>query len=227
MHIEKAYFQIHEILERWSISEADLIYLAENDRLRLSVRVFGVLMAPQAHTTLSGAARHKGLSEPTRYNGLLDLYAQDVFQLFRCGEHRVRAFRSQNSDEIALAQEEDGILITIGDLLLTRCERDRFEISHGFASATSGTEDNVFIASADYADVRCNGHRYKLGPIQALAVQTLHQAARRDDRWQSGKAILRAAGSKSLRMSDVFKSQKNWRALILSDGRGAYRLNVE
>ena len=42
--------------------------------------------------------------------------------------------------------------------------------------------------------------------------------------WQSGKAILAAAGSRSLKMSDVFKSKKNWRLLIESDGRGAYRL---
>ena len=39
-----------------------------------------------------------------------------------------------------------------------------------------------------------------------------------------GKAILAAAGSRSLKMSDVFKSKKNWRLLIESDGRGAYRL---
>jgi hypothetical protein len=42
MHIDKSYFTLPEILERWQITEADLIYLAENDKLRLSVRVFGV-----------------------------------------------------------------------------------------------------------------------------------------------------------------------------------------
>ncbi|MDP3958522.1 MAG: hypothetical protein Q8Q26_00280 [Pseudorhodobacter sp.] len=42
MEIEKAYFTLAEILDRWPISEADLIYLAENDKLRLSVRVFGL-----------------------------------------------------------------------------------------------------------------------------------------------------------------------------------------
>ena len=44
MHIDKSYFTLPEILERWQITEADLIYLAENDKLRLSVRVFGVPM---------------------------------------------------------------------------------------------------------------------------------------------------------------------------------------
>ena len=57
-----------------------------------------------------------------------------------------------------------------------------------------------------------------------VAVRALHEAARRGEPWQSGKAILAAAGSRSLKMSDVFKSKKNWRLLIESDGRGAYRL---
>ncbi|WP_141194949.1 hypothetical protein [Maliponia aquimaris] len=42
--------------------------------------------------------------------------------------------------------------------------------------------------------------------------------------WQNGKAILTAVGSRSLMMPDVFKSKKNWRALIASNGRGACRL---
>jgi hypothetical protein len=41
------------------------------------------------------------------------------------------------------------------------------------------------------------------------------------------RAILRTAGSKSVRIANAFKSQKNWRALIRSDRRGAYRLNVD
>jgi len=44
MHIDKLYFTLPEILERWQITEADLIYLAENDKLRLSVRVFDAPM---------------------------------------------------------------------------------------------------------------------------------------------------------------------------------------
>jgi len=62
---------------------------------------------------------------------------------------------------------------------------------------------------------------------QALVVQALHEAALRAEPWQSGKAILRTAGSKSLCMADVFKSQKNWQALIRPDRRGADRLNVD
>ena len=56
------------------------------------------------------------------------------------------------------------------------------------------------------------------------SVRLFVKIAGRGEPWQSGKAILAAAGSRSLKMSDVFKSKKNWRLLIESDGRGAYRL---
>ena len=87
-------------------------------------------------------------------------------------------------------------------------------------------EEATFIHSADYLEVRCNGCRFKLGPIQAEVVRALHEAAQAGAPWQNGKAILSRAGSKSLRMADVFKSQKDWRQLIRSDRRGGYRLNL-
>lgn len=58
-------------------------------------------------------------------------------------------------------------------------------------------------------------------------MRALHEAAQAGEPWQNGKAILSRAGSKSLRMADVFKSQKDWRHLIRSDRRGGYRLNLD
>jgi hypothetical protein len=115
----------------------------------------------------------------------------------------------------------------IGDLLLRREERDRFELPPGLSSGGSAMEESTFIASADYQDARCNGFRLRLGPIQAQVVRALHEAAQRGEPRQNGKAILSSAGSKSLRMADVFKLQKDWRQLIRSDRRGGYRLNID
>ena len=80
-------------------------------------------------------------------------------------------------------------------------------------------------ASPDYQEICCAGYRYRLGPIQAEVVRALHEAALAENPWQNGKTVLSAAGSKSLRMADVFKSQTNWRHLIRSDRRGGYQLN--
>lgn len=227
MHIEKSYFTLPEILDRWQIAEADLIYLAENDRLRLSVRVFGVPMEFGDYDETTEGEPFRVPWEQTRYSGLLDLHACDVYQLFRCGEIHLRDFRTPRADYATTWGDAQPVLVMIGDLLLRREERDRFEVESGFSGAGQATEKPTFIHSADYLEIRCNGCQFKLGPIQAEVVRALHEAALADAPWQNGKAILSRAGSKSLRMADVFKSQKNWRQLIRSDRRGGYRLNLD
>lgn len=227
MHIEKMYFTLSEILTRWSISETDLVYLAENDKLRLSVRVFGVPLEFGDYEEVAVGERHRLAWEQTRYSGLLDLHAYDVFQLFRCGEVHLREFRTPKADYATLTGEAKPVFVIIEHLLLRRDERDRFELETGFSTGGAGSEAQTFIGSADYQEIRCNGHRFKLGPIQAEVVRALHQAAQAGEPWQNGKALLSQAGSKSLRMADVFKSQAKWRQLIRSDRRGGYRLNLD
>jgi hypothetical protein len=227
MHIEKSYFTLPEVLERWQITEEDLIYLAENDRLRLSVRVFGIPMEFGDIEETQHGETFRIPWEQTRYSGLLDLHACDVFQLFRCGELHLSAFRASRADYATTLDDAQPVFVLIGDLLLKREERDRFEIATGFSGGDRAGEAPTFIHSADYQEVRCNGDRFKLGPIQAEVVRALHAAALAGEPWQNGKAILYGAGSRSLRMADVFKSQANWRRLIRSDRRGGYRLNID
>lgn len=227
MRIDKSYFTLPEILERWQITETDLIYLAENEKLRLSVRVFGV---PMEFGDIEEDARGEPFRvswEQSYFSGLLDLHARDVFQLFRCGQIHLESFRAPNEGYAETWGDAQPILVMIGDLLLRREERDRFEIETRFASGGQPMEEPTFIHSADYLEVRCKGCRFKLGPIQAEVVRALHTAAQGGSPWQNGKAILSRAGSKSLRMADVFKSQKDWRNLIRSDLRGGYRLNLD
>ncbi|MEN9314027.1 MAG: hypothetical protein RIS35_420 [Pseudomonadota bacterium] len=227
MRIDKSYFTLPEILERWQITETDLIYLAENDKLRLSVRVFGV---PMEFGDIEEDARGEPFRVPweqSYFSGLLDLHARDVFQLFRCGQVHLESFRAPNAGYAETWGDAQPILVMIGDLLLRREERDRFEIATRFATGGQSMEESTFIHSADYLEVRCKGCRFKLGPIQAEVVRALHTASQAGTPWQNGKAILSRAGSKSLRMADVFKSQKDWRNLIRSDLRGGYRLNLD
>ena len=40
--IDKAYFTLEEIEERWQLPHRDVVYLAENGLLKLSVRLFSV-----------------------------------------------------------------------------------------------------------------------------------------------------------------------------------------
>ena len=202
MHIDKSYFTLPEILERWQITEADLIYLAENDELRLSVRVFGV---PMEFGDIDEDARgepYKVPWEQSYYSGLLDLHARDVFQLFRCGEVHLESFRTPRADYAETWGDAKPVLVMIGDLLLRREERDCFELQSGFSSGGSAMEESTFIASADYQEVRCNGYRFRLGPIQAQVVRALHEAAQRGEPWSDLQLVQASDRRRKERVDD-------------------------
>jgi len=224
MEIEKAYFTLAEVLDRWSLPEADVAYLAENDQLRLSIRILNLPIEFGDFEETDDGRCYSIPSERSSFNGLLDLHVQDVFQLFRIGEISVTRFRTMKAGYACFFGSRETLTIRKPDLVLSREERDRFEAKSGFRGAAGVKQANVFHASADYHHVRCNGHEFQLGPIQAQVVRILHAAAQRGEPWQSGKAVLGEAGSRSLKMSDIFKSKKDWPLLIESNGRGAYRL---
>jgi hypothetical protein len=224
MEIEKAYFTLPEVLTRWSMPETDLVYLAENDELRLSIRVLNLPIEFGDYEETDDGRCYSIPSERSSFNGLLDLHVQDVFQLFRIGEVSVTRFRTTKADYACFFGSRETLTIRKPDLVLSREECDRFEAKSGFRRAAGVKQAKAFHASADYHHVRCNGHEFQLGPIQAQVVRILHAAAQRGEPWQSGKAVLGEAGSRSLKMSDLFKSKKDWPLLIESNGRGAYRL---
>jgi hypothetical protein len=224
MEIEKAYFTLAEVLDRWSLPEADVAYLAENDQLRLSIRILNLPIEFGDFEETDDGRCYSIPSERSSFNGLLDLHVQDVFQLFRIGEVSVTRFRTTKADYACFFGSRESLTIRKPDLVLSREERDRFEAKSGFRGAAGVKQANAFHASTDYHHVRCNGHEFQLGPIQAQVVRILHAAAQRGEPWQSGKAVLGEAGSRSLKMSDLFKSKKDWPLLIESNGRGAYRL---
>jgi hypothetical protein len=227
MEIEKDYFPLPEIIKRWSIQEDDLVYLAENNQLRLSIRVFNLPLEFGDYEEDVDGARFRVPEEQRYFSGLLDLHASDVFQLYRTGEAHLNEFRHARTGYACLMYDHAPIYVVIGDLLLRRDERDCFELQSGFRAAGATQEEPTFLVSRDYKEVRCSGHLFQLGAIQATVVRALHEAALAGQPWQSGKRILSAANSKSMRMADVFKSKETWRELIKSDGRGNYRLNID
>ena len=173
----------------------------------------------------------------TRYSGVLDLHAQDAFRVFRDGTAIIHNFLAPDGDGVSLLPGADEIEVRQRDLLVRKEERERYERAMGFVagkpSREKPAEDEAaspsppFWHSPDYREVRLGPDSFHLGAIQAEVVRALHAAHLAGDPWQSGKLLLTAAGSKSLKMVDVFKSQPGWRRLILSNHRGDYRLALD
>jgi len=224
MRIEKSYFGIEEIMERWQMPERDLGYLAENDELRLSVRVY------ELHVEFGRFEWHQDRSTvwlangTVRHSGLVDLHAGDAFMIFRCAEWQLTEFRTVCGSLLRIVDPGQPLHVMLGDLLVRREERDRLERARGFRGAGLCSGQPGFSASADFRHVCSDGQHFRLGGVQARVVRELHRAREVGEPWQSGKRLLSLARSRSMRMADVFKSHPKWRELIESNRPGHYRL---
>ena len=226
MLIEKDYYSLTEILLRWSIQEEDLIYLAENDQVRLSLRLCNMFLEFGTYEVDEDGALFRMATAERSFSGLVDVQADDVFHLFRAGEAYLQEFRLGPSGYAALPDTHEGHYTVIGDLLMRRTVRDHFEVRQGFHSGEPQEPERTFISANGYREIRYCGQYFQFGPIQAEVVRVLHHATEVGQPWQNGKMILSQAGSRSLKMLDVFKSKPGWRDLIQSDGRGNYRLRA-
>ncbi|NRB10100.1 MAG: hypothetical protein HRU35_00545 [Rickettsiaceae bacterium] len=83
-----------------------------------------------------------------------------------------------------------------------------------------------FIYYNDFAKVTAGNKMYHFGNMQAKVIKQLYVAASTDSPWVFGKQALYKAGSRSLCMRDLFRSQPKWRKLVESDKRGYYRLII-
>ena len=224
MLIEKDYFTLEEVLEHWKMPRRDAVYLAENGKLRLSVRVFHLRCEVGGFEEDPDIGRFRIPHRCTAVNGLVDLKERDVHALFRDGSAAVSSFHVAAEEYLEIHEDSEALLVKETDLLVRHGERRRVEALLFPRHAEAASVAPSFSHSPDYREVSISGLGFTLGPIQAQVVRLLHKHPRDKSGWCSGKIVLEKAGSSSVRMADVFKSQPQWRKLIESDRRGNYRL---
>jgi hypothetical protein len=223
--IDKTYFRLEEIEERWQLPHRDVVYLAENGLLRLSVRLFNVRLECGEVEDMGNGDLARIPTDLRWFSGLQDLREYDAFRLFRDGEVSIEVFATPAHEYCYLLEPTDSITIRTSDVVVRREERDRVERQHGLVRAGI-PRGPVFHQVNDYSEVRLSGLVFRLGQVQARVVKLLHRAALRGEPWCIGKALLGSAGSACTRLADLFKSQPHWRQLIESDRRGRYRLRL-
>jgi len=223
--LDKAYYALEEVESRWALSHRDVVYLAENGLLRLSVRLYAAHLECGVIEERGDGERFTAPTERTWFDGLQDLRDSDAYRLFREGQAAVEQFVAPEGEYRYLREPTERVVVRQMDVVIRREERDRVEREHGLLTRPTPGEPE-FGQDNDYREVRLDGRTYRLGPLQARVVKRLYEAERAGEPWCVGKAVLGDAGSASIRMADVFKSQPDWRRLIASDRRGRYRLNL-
>jgi hypothetical protein len=215
---------LEEIQTRLGLTRRDLAYLVENGLLKASVRVWDVVIEEGEYDRAADGQTFRLPTDQRRFSGLLDLRPKDAYRLFRDQIAVIDAFDAASGEYRVLLHPEDGIEVRLDDLVVHREERDRFERTQ--RPPLPRMNGHAFKVLGDYKEVIVAGRSFHLGACQAEVVRLLHEAAKTEEPWRYGKAVLAAAGSSCTRMADLFKSQRHWRELIASDGRGHYRLAI-
>lgn len=78
----------------------------------------------------------------------------------------------------------------------------------------------------DYRQVWFRGECYLFGPLQSEVIRLLHEASRTGRPWVPGKSVLNNAGSgdSAAKIGNLFRKHDSWKKLLISNGRGDYRL---
>lgn len=223
--IEKEYFTLEEVVEEHGLPWRDVTYLAENGHLRLSVLVYSVPVSAAAGGREGCVDRSLGEEDAHLLTGLADLSEQDAHLILKNGRAEVRVFRLAENEHWAVLEGSSGLAFKRADLLMRKAERVRLEEVLRLEPPAGPVP--TFSHSEDYREVCINGQTFMLGSRQAMVVKRLHAAALEGSPWQNGKTLLYDADSLSTRMHDLFKSKgADWRRLIVSNGRGLYRLAI-
>jgi len=223
--IDKTYYSLDEIQSRWDVPRRDLVYLAENGLLALSVRVYGVQLEHGIEELEADGRLYRIAEERLWFQGLQDLLPRDVHQLFLNGQATVYWFATPPERYCQVLEPGDGVLVLPEALVVRREERDRLEREQGLGP-TGRSKQPVFFQRQDFREVVLGDETFQLGRKQAQVVRLLYEAVSREVPWCSGQELLDAVQSSCSRLSDLFRNKPEWRCLIGSDGRGRYRLNV-
>ena len=229
--IKKEYFRLDEVIDDLGLSGSDVLYLAETGQLRLSVRVFGLMLETGILEEID-VNDWQSFPEGTEpHSGLLELRERDAHEVLKTGATEVHCFHAPPGRYLCRPDHASTFAVQKRDLLIRDTELQRLKALLGHqpeAPATPAAPDPCpgFVHSPDYRMVQIAGETFSLGAYQAAVVRILHHAALQGSPWCSGVAILAEIECSTLRMSDLFKSKRGWRRLIGSNSRGMYRLAV-
>jgi hypothetical protein len=133
--IDKAYFTLDEIEERWRLPHRDVVYLAENGLLRLSVRLFHMHLEWGEFDDLGNGDWAPVPTDHRWFSGLQDLSERDAFRLFRDGEVAVDQFATPEEHHYChLLEPTENITVRNTEVVVRREERDTVEQRHGLVN---------------------------------------------------------------------------------------------
>jgi len=225
---EPDYYRLEQVAKRWEASCEQVQHFLETGKLACHIwpkpcwAEKGILVKQVNGTEVFHAEKR------VWRKGFLRLIPEDCRWVFRYGQTNSLQFMTTDESYtmIMCLDGQYSLLVEEADMLILRKDIEVFEERFNIRSIDSDEDSDRFIYTDNYQTVSIGEQNYRFGWIQAKIIETLHQASQTSNPWVHGKTLLHAAGSQSTQVKNVFRSQRNWRDLIYSDGRGYYRLKL-
>ncbi|MGB0372121.1 MAG: hypothetical protein ACPGN3_12375 [Opitutales bacterium] len=146
------------------------------------------------------------------FDGPIPLSEGAIGRLLKSGKLHIREFTNEDkSEQYRLPEDVHDITIAPDDLLI------RFNSE---ALKRWEVDEHLRI-------IKREGVTHRLGSKQSAALRCLLDGYRDGEPWQHGKTMLRAAGSDSFHVPDLFKRSSIWNEIVERDGHGMYRLRED
>jgi hypothetical protein len=223
---QRRWYRIADVAKRWNMPLSDIEDYALDEVLQLSVFVVDVPV--EANGWELGDENFRSPQGMLFVNGPQPLLRRSLLEIFRTGQAEVRSFPTELPNKyVHVRSGVPAVIARREDLILTCEERDRFEHDHAVQTDAGKPATTDVWHSDDFSRVRVAREWHSFGPKQAAVLRLLKTASDSDNPWLDGKRLLDEADAATMRLIDLFKRKPAWRQMILADGKGRYRLNID
>ena len=142
----KPFYDLPELCERWSLSDADIAAYVLEGELTLSIAVGGVRVET---SDLEEDAEGRPFSIPTGTRwivGTMDLGRVDAWTVLRNGSRAIGRLLGLKGEVLVLPDQDDergAILVERQALVVRRAEMERFQEAQGFGAAELTAEPSA------------------------------------------------------------------------------------
>lgn len=221
---QREYHRLESLERRWkNLGKEKITYSIENGFLRICVW----LPLSFVEKGYEKPNKHFVITTREMHEGFVSVRPEDYWRICSSGCANLRIFVSiaeEKTLRLAYEPSQDSLSVRIRDLVVL--ERDSREFERIYVTPDNRAEKQAFIISEDCRYIRLNGKEHHFGDIQAEVVKLLKDGAENQNPWIHSKTLLHGAGSGANRLRDLFKNNRDWQEVIISNKRGYYRLNI-
>ncbi len=222
--LKKDYFLLTEICAEWNISLEDMRYYSENNIIKVGVKLYEV----------EARFYKKAFNENMEYNmpckqekvsGVFYIRLKEVHNLFRYKEIELSKFETDDNvhDFIELIPPEKKLRIHLDDLVITKIQKEKFEKTFDLLAS----KQPLRILNKNFERIEYKGKEYSFGQMQAKIFRDLFEAAKSENPWVLGKALLIDNNVSTIHLKTLFRNKGLvYKELIQSDCKGKYRLKI-